>query len=332
MDGHLLEFPRIRVDCFTPPPPAHRPRWTLPDPFDPKLPCIPAPNAQYYLLTHVHSDHLVGLTNDFTGNIICSPDTKRMLLRLEAEKDREHLRNGVREVKRRKYEGLAARSQIISKVVHIPEPVTITLLDANHCPGSAITKAILHTGDVRADLTFRQALRRCPQLQAFFPSAPKHPASDDFPATRQLDRIYLDTSALHATKVTQMSLYPEDTVFFINAWCFGWEEVVMEVARHFNQPVHADRYKRSIYGAVQSNPFLLNCTTDDPRATRFHVCDRFGRCEMARNRDVVQVVLVEAKSTAWELQNQQRLNELNNAALGEGKWPMQIASRDQNLS
>ncbi len=37
--------------------------------------------------------------------------------------------------------------------------------------------------------------------------------------------------------VTQMSLYPEDTVFFINAWCLGWEDVVKEVARHFDQPV-----------------------------------------------------------------------------------------------
>lgn len=111
-DGHLLEFPRIRVDSFTSPPPAHQPPWMLPDPYDPSAPLTQAPNAQLYLLTHVHSDHLIGLTNQFTGNIVCSPDTKRMLLRLESEMDRRHHHNGFREVKRRKYEGLCARKGV----------------------------------------------------------------------------------------------------------------------------------------------------------------------------------------------------------------------------
>ena len=43
----------------------------------------------------------------------------------------------------------------------------------------------------------------------------------------------------------QMCLYPGNTIFFLNVWCFGWEEVVKEVSRHFGEPVracsHADR-------------------------------------------------------------------------------------------
>lgn len=58
------------------------------------------------------------------------------------------------------------------------------------------TKAILHTGDVRADKAFRQALRRVPQLQEFFtPSSTPSISSDPSPL-RRLNRIYLDTSAL----------------------------------------------------------------------------------------------------------------------------------------
>lgn len=105
-DGHILEFPQIRVDCFTASP---NPPWYLPDPDDPSKPPRPAPNAQLYLLTHVHSDHLIGLSNDFTGRIVCSPDTKRMLLRLEAEQPRQHLAEGLRETKQCKYEGLRAK-------------------------------------------------------------------------------------------------------------------------------------------------------------------------------------------------------------------------------
>jgi DNA cross-link repair 1C protein len=46
------------------------------------------------------------------------------------------------------------------------EEVIITLLDANHCPGSSMfliegpRGAVLHTGDVRADRAFRHALEQ----------------------------------------------------------------------------------------------------------------------------------------------------------------------------
>ena len=43
------------------------------------------------------------------GKIICTSDTKRMLLRLEAELDRKHHDGGVREKQKRKYEGLRPR-------------------------------------------------------------------------------------------------------------------------------------------------------------------------------------------------------------------------------
>jgi hypothetical protein len=107
-DGHLLEFPQIRVDCFTTPTPS-RPHLIPSDPSSSSAPWVKAPNARIYLLTHVHTDHLVGLSNAFTGKIICSPDTKRMLLRLEPEIERERLDGGVREQKVLKYDGLRKR-------------------------------------------------------------------------------------------------------------------------------------------------------------------------------------------------------------------------------
>lgn len=60
--------------------------------------------------------------------------------------------------------------------------------------------AILHTGDVRADPTFQLGLVRIPRLQEFI--APRFSARDgDSPPMRQLDRIYLDTSALYVQEV-----------------------------------------------------------------------------------------------------------------------------------
>jgi hypothetical protein len=57
-------------------------------------------------------------------------------------------------------------------------------------------KAILHTGDVRADQLFIQSIRRNPALAPFVaPLAPGPVKSGG--GRRVLDRIYLDTSAMY---------------------------------------------------------------------------------------------------------------------------------------
>jgi hypothetical protein len=72
LGGYILEFPLIRIDCFT----------QINPPLPPSL--LPAPNALLYLLTHVHTDHLQGLSkSSFNGKIVCSRETKEMLIRLE---------------------------------------------------------------------------------------------------------------------------------------------------------------------------------------------------------------------------------------------------------
>lgn len=144
-----------------------------------------------------------------------------------------------------------------------------------------------------------------------------------------------------------MSIYPSDTVFFLDVWCFGWEYVVEEVSRHFGAPVslckcnlrlvlladceqvHVDRYKRGIYAAIRSNPFLVQCTTEDPDATRFHACERWfrcGKCREGNDRLVVQVKMVEVDLASWDMRQQMFLTELNNAAMGDGAWPSEIVS------
>lgn len=59
----------------------------------------------------------MGLTSDFTGHIICSPDTKRMLLDLEPERERQWLDKGIRETKIKRFGGLAAKRGIDGKLV-----------------------------------------------------------------------------------------------------------------------------------------------------------------------------------------------------------------------
>jgi hypothetical protein len=129
-DGHLLEFPQIRVDCFTSPSPL-RPHLLPSDPTNTDAPWVKAPNARLYLLTHVHTDHLTGLSDSFTGHIICSPDSKRMLLRLEAEIERERLDDGTREQRMLKYNGLRKRTVGQGKLQRVVDTIVRFHQDQN---------------------------------------------------------------------------------------------------------------------------------------------------------------------------------------------------------
>jgi len=106
---------------------------------------VKAPNARLYLLTHVHTDHLVGLSNAFTGKIVCSPDTKRMLLRLEPEIERERLDIGVREQKVLKYDGLKRRTKGEGKVQRVVDIIV----------GDTIIVGNGHMAEVTGDDTIR---------------------------------------------------------------------------------------------------------------------------------------------------------------------------------
>jgi DNA cross-link repair 1C protein len=105
------------------------------------------------------------------------------------------------------------------------ENVTITLFDANHCPGAVMfvfkhlhptersltpvpyhcrfliegaKGAVLHTGDFRAEPRFLDSISRNPYLQPYL--APPIGFAREYPASaKTLDSIYLDTASLLST-------------------------------------------------------------------------------------------------------------------------------------
>ncbi|EJT46451.1 hypothetical protein A1Q1_04940 [Trichosporon asahii var. asahii CBS 2479] len=196
-----------------------------------------------------------------------------MLLRHEETPNRRKLHEGNTELVKRKFAGLVERRQTnnITLPYGVPKEfdlgihngercvVSITLLDANHCPGSAMflitskDKAVLHTGDVRADKVYMQQLMREPVLQEFL--VPAYSPSPDPSPIRRLDRIYIDTSQSWVLLSLSLADHsqgrhpghaPEGiTVFFLNTWCWGWEEVIIAVAKAF-------KTRREVYQAVST--------------------------------------------------------------------------------
>ncbi|KAJ7138135.1 hypothetical protein C8R44DRAFT_868466 [Mycena epipterygia] len=272
-----------------------------------------------HLLSHTHSDHITGLqAKSFGYTVICSPDAKEMLLRHEVYAERSLHEHEYRAETTRTYSHLkvdpliypdgsmyytGSRDLLRPLPLNTPtkielsndESVTITLFDANHCPGAVMfliegaQGAVLHTGDFRAESWFLESITHNPFLQSYLASLDPHNSAPD-PLSKTLDAIYLDTASVmsfaavptkaHATSglVELMKLLPPDTYFFINSWTWGYEDVLKAISRAFRSPIHFDRYKHNIYSNI-SDPLLRALGTREDEATRFHACERFDRCD-----------------------------------------------------
>ncbi|KAK0565002.1 hypothetical protein OC861_003987 [Tilletia horrida] len=207
--GFLTEYPLIRVDMHThdtPPLPPHligRLRSGNDANLDAAIGDLHSSqthfrHAEIHLLTHLHSDHLVGLGDKtkWPDLVICSNATKEMLLRLETQKHRiamdvdqedpnppyRHLRITKKEAQAtRKVTGATLKPRDVLRGLPLNTPtqiqytqttkLTITLIDANHMPGAVMfliegpRGAVLHTGDVRAEPWWIEKLRREPVVQ-----------------------------------------------------------------------------------------------------------------------------------------------------------------------
>ncbi|KZO97143.1 hypothetical protein CALVIDRAFT_554751 [Calocera viscosa TUFC12733] len=322
---HLHLYPEILVDLFCVPPPPN-----------------PQVTPALHLLSHTHVDHIRGLdAKSFCGKVVCSPDAKTMILRMETAKDRVDYDRGLREQKIRRWARLrvgprkrdgrlmwdGTRDLLTAVPLNTPtvfeispvDSVQITLLDANHCPGSVMflvegaRGAVLHTGDVRSEPIMVNALRRNPLVTQYISPRIDFPDADVSPTPiKVLDAIHVDTSCFLGTVeappkeaavagfIKLACLYPPETKFFINAWTWGYESMITAVARIFRTKVHVDRYKHTIFTHL-ADPLLASCVTLDPLSSRFHACERFNRCTHSTGDGVIYVNPCGMRSLNWEV-------------------------------
>ncbi|EJK72411.1 hypothetical protein THAOC_06062 [Thalassiosira oceanica] len=135
-----------------------------------------SPNlSSNYFLTHFHSDHYGGITKNWNhGTIYCSLPTANLV----------HRQLGV---EKRFLHPLPMNTPfvVVSEKGGKHVPVTVTLLDANHCPGAIMflfevgNRRILHVGDFRWN---NELHMRMPQLRSLGCGSPR------------LDELYLDTT------------------------------------------------------------------------------------------------------------------------------------------
>ncbi|XP_028590367.2 5' exonuclease Apollo [Podarcis muralis] len=177
-----------------------------------------AGRARLFFLSHMHSDHTVGLSSTWNRPIYCSPVTGQILhLRLKvAEKWIHPLEVG--------------DSHVLALDEMQRETMTVTLIDANHCPGSVMFLfegyfgVILYTGDFR-----------------YTPSLQQEPALKN---SKLISSLYLDNTNCHPDivipsrqKATEqikevIRAHPHHQVK-IGTYSLGKESLLVELAKEF---------------------------------------------------------------------------------------------------
>ena len=214
-----------------------------------------------YFLTHFHSDHYGGITKTWNaGTIYCSLPTATLV--------HEQLR-----VDKKFIHPLPMMTPTVietnkNKFNH--KPVTVTLLDANHCPGAVMflfeipsangnksrTKRILHVGDFRWNRSFM--LGQAP-LSAI--------AKND---NIVLDELYLDTTycnpkyelpsqqdaigaiidVFEKEQNRQRERGKGRTLHLFGAYTIGKEKMYLSVAERFGLRVYVDTSRYRVLSAL----------------------------------------------------------------------------------
>lgn len=197
--------------------------------------------------------------------------------------------------------------------------IQVTLLDANHCPGSVMFliedahHAVLYTGDIRSEPWFVNAVARNPAVVEYTCGI------------KTLDKIYLDTSFIQnvpfqtkangiAELLRKVALYPDDTIFHIQAWTYGYEQVWIALSKALRSRIHVDDYKMRVFssltgkasndrfsssihlcpeapalaGYICGNTPHPGCLTRDEHV-RLHSCERGNFCSVVRGSKVVSI-------------------------------------------
>ncbi|XP_073326983.1 5' exonuclease Apollo [Pagrus major] len=221
------------------------------------------PGTRLFFLSHMHSDHTVGLTSTWSNRpIYCSPTTAN-LLRLKLQ------------VKEQWIHPLELGDPYLLPLDDIgKEGLTVTLIDANHCPGAvmflfeAYFGSILYTGDFR----YTPSMLREPCLRT----------------NTTIDVLYLDNtncdpnrtlpSRQRATQQIKEIIrsHPDHNVV-IGLYALGKESLLLELAMEFKTWIEVSFERMQTLRALE----LPDVFTTDPGAGRIRVVAQSAICSAA---------------------------------------------------
>ncbi|KAI9231594.1 MAG: beta-lactamase-like protein, partial [Podila humilis] len=202
-----------------------------------------------YFLSHFHSDHYGGLTSTWShGLIYCSSITANLV------------------ISRLRVDEKWVRRLPMHKPTEVNK-VTVTLMDANHCPGSVLfvfdlhspKRRYLHTGDFRAlpDMCLDPILCQPPNVP--------------------IDILYLDTTYSNPRYtfpsqklVISETMETNKVVICVGTYLIGKERVWMAVAKALRSKVFVQPAKLQILSCLEDQE-LMDMLTSNPREAQVHL-------------------------------------------------------------
>uniref|UniRef100_A0A8C4L9U8 5' exonuclease Apollo n=1 Tax=Equus asinus asinus TaxID=83772 RepID=A0A8C4L9U8_EQUAS len=218
--------------------------------------------ARLFFLSHMHSDHTVGLSSTWARPLYCSPISAYLLHR--------HL-----QVSKRWIRALEVGESHVLPLDEIGrETMTVTLIDANHCPGSVMFLFegyfgnILYTGDFR-----------------YTPSMLKEPA---LRVGKQIHTLYLDNTNCNPALVLPSQLeaarqivelirkHPQHHIK-IGLYSLGKESLLEQLALEFQTWVVLSPRRLELVQLLG----LADVFTVEEKAGRIHAVDHIEICHSA---------------------------------------------------
>ena len=210
-----------------------------------------------YFLTHLHADHTRGLSKNWNnGTIYCSEITMRLF--------------------KHKFKDLSISSRVLRSLeLGVPHavqlsnsmPATVTLVDANHCPGAVMVilevqgRCVMHTGDCRWHASM--ALLPClldKSIHTLF-----------LDCTYAKPQFLFPSRELAAAQVVSLARKHAQHIVYIAVDTLGKEELLVALAQALNEKVFVslDRFLR-----MSLCDFNMGLFTTIAEKTRIRTMDR----------------------------------------------------------
>ncbi|XP_042322124.1 5' exonuclease Apollo [Sceloporus undulatus] len=213
-----------------------------------------AGQARLFFLSHMHTDHTVGLSSTWNQPIYCSPVTGQILhLKLKVAVQWIHPLE-------------VGESHVLALDDIGKETMTVTLIDANHCPGSVMFLfegyfgVILYTGDFRYSPNMQQevALKNTKLINTLYLDNtnchPKTVLPTREQATEQIKKVIRD-HPFHLVKIGTYSL--------------GKESLLVELAHEFQTWIVVSPQRLELMQLLE----LENVFISEEGAGRIHAVD-----------------------------------------------------------
>ncbi|XP_077286611.1 DNA cross-link repair 1A protein-like isoform X2 [Arctopsyche grandis] len=210
------------------------------------------PEVEIYFLTHFHSDHYIGLNGNFKHPVYCSKITGDLCKQVLNVKS-----NNIRILEDNKTTVIAGTK--------------VTIIDANHCPGSVMIvftlpngQNILHCGDFRATNSMHtNPFLKNTNFDLIYLDTTYCDPKYDFPS--QKESIESALSILKKKKLVMLKNGEDFSKLLIvcGTYTIGKEKFFLGIAENF---------KLNIWSTPEKNKILKTAINQDFNKTPSHLC------------------------------------------------------------